>query len=124
MKLLTESLFYGTWKSYKAFQKSGYVINHTRANYLEFDFKEDKQLIICRHSKDKDNILYNASDWSIIFKDKRHYLCIDGKSLKYEVITINHAALVLMETETFEKFFCAPLQTWKHYIEDKVPSAL
>jgi hypothetical protein len=124
LKQLTESLFYGVWKSYKAFQKSGNVANHTKANYLEFNFKADKQLLISRCSKGKDVLLNNTKDWAIIFKDNRHYLSIDGKVLMYEVITINHTTLVLMQRDTYEKFFCARPQTWEHYIESKMPSAL
>jgi hypothetical protein len=116
LEKLTESLFYGTWRSYKAFLQSGNIINHTKENYQEFTFTQEKQLTITAYDNGQRKMLDHAEDWMILFKDKRHYLSIDGKRLAYEVITINHTALVLLHIQSRIKFFCALPETWDHYV--------
>jgi len=116
MQQLTESLFCGTWRSYKAFQKSGDVKNHTKDKYQEFNFGEEKHLTISVYNNGSGNKQEETKDWSIIFKDKRHYLCINSKRPEFEVITINHVTFVLMNTKTNEKVFFARPQTWETYI--------
>ena len=124
MKELTESLFFGTWRSYKAFLNSGNVKNHTKDTYLEFVFNDDRQLSISSHEHGKMKKLYDTKDWKVFFKDKRHYLSIGGKGEEYEIITINHVALVLMDTQTMEKYFCARLPTWETYVKSPAATVL
>ena len=121
MQQLMESLFYGTWRSYKAFLNSEDVKNHTKDKYLEFSFSEDRQLTINYYDNGKSKKLSETKDWTVIFKDKRHYLNLNGKGLEYEVITINHVAFVVMDTQTLEKLFCARPQTWETYINNPAP---
>jgi hypothetical protein len=117
LQQLIESLFCGTWRSYKAFSRSGEVENHSTGKYLEFDFGEGKQLTISAYVNGDGKKLEETRDWTVLFQNKRHYICINGKSPKYEVITINHVAFVLMDTKTNKKFFCARPLTWATFIK-------
>jgi hypothetical protein len=117
MQQLTESLFRGTWRSYKAFLHTGEVKNHSKDKYLEFKFGEAKHLSITAYDNGKGKKPEETKDWNIILKDKRHYLTINDKGPVYEVITINHVALVLMDTNTNEKLFFAQPETWEHYVK-------
>ena len=63
-------------------------------------------------------------DWSLDFKEKRYYLSVTGKSLEYEVISINHTAFVIRATQTLDKYFSARLKTWEIYIKPAEPYTL
>ncbi|MBD0288182.1 MAG: hypothetical protein ICV79_22565 [Flavisolibacter sp.] len=117
MKQLTEKLFQGIWRSYKVFQRTGDVKLHSKELYQEFNFNTERWLSITSYHNKNAESRAHTNDWNITFKDKRHYLNVEGKYLKYEVITINHIALVLMDTSTNEKFFFARPQTWENYID-------
>jgi hypothetical protein len=124
MQQLTESLFCGTWRSYKTFQKSGDVKNHTKDKYQEFDFGEEKHLTISLYENGSGKKQEETKDWTVTFKNKHHYLTINGKGLPYEIITINHVAFVLMDTKTNEKVFFARPETWETYINTPASAAL
>jgi hypothetical protein len=120
---LTKGLFLGAWKSYKIFLHSGEIKNHSKDKYLEFIFTDEEHLTIRAYENGRWKLLNENTDWNVIFKDKRHYLNINVRPV-YEVITINHVALVLMEIQSLEKFFCARPQTWERYIHSPAASVL
>jgi hypothetical protein len=64
---------------------------------LEFDLREDKQLSICAYDNGIGKEPEKTQDWTVNFKDRRHYLSINDNGLEYEVITINHVALVFLD---------------------------
>jgi len=123
MQQLTENLFCGTWRSYKAFLHTGEVKNHSKDKYLEFAFGEEKRLTISVHDNGTGKKREETKDWTVLLKDKRNYLSIKSKELAYEVITINHVALVLMDTNTNEKVFFARPETWETYVKTPASSA-
>ena len=124
MQQLPEGLFYGTWRSYKSFLHTGEVKNHSKDNYLEFVFADDRKLAISNYDNGKSKKLDETTDWSLVFKEKRYYLSVNGKGLEYEIITINHVAFVVQDTQTLDKYFCARVKTWETYIKKTEPYTL
>jgi hypothetical protein len=124
MKELTESLFKGTWKSYKAFRRSGEVKQHSSVYYYDYNCDDTKLLTIFLHNNGSSKKLAETKNWAINFNDKRHYLAIKDMDLNFEVITINHVAMVLMDLATDEKLFFARPATWEKYIKSNTPVTL
>ena len=106
------------------FLHTGEVKNHSKDKYLEFVFADDRKLAISYHDNGKNKKLDETKDWSLVFKEKRYYLSVAGKGLEYEVITINHTAFVVRDTQTLDKYFCARLKTWETYIKTTEPYTL
>lgn len=64
------------------------------------------------------NSLTENSPYSIIFKDKKHLLMINNGEQLMEIITINHFALVLLDTVSNEKYFLAPADEWERKVKE------
>ena len=118
MNLLTEKLFTGTWRSYKAFLKSGSVRLYNLQSFIEMDFKEDNVLTIVQYTDAKAKRIIKTDNWTTEFSNKRHFLIIQQGVLSYEVITINHTALVLLDNNSNEKLFFAKLPYWETIIRN------
>jgi hypothetical protein len=116
MKELTQGLFIGKWKSFKTFRKSGEVKQHSLDYHQEFSFEDCNLLSIVHRINGTTRRIADAQNWTISFKDKRHYLESKDLDLKFEVITINHVALVLQDLSTNDKLFFARPETWEQYV--------
>lgn len=124
MQELTQGLFIGKWKSFKTFRKSGEIKQHSTNYHQEFSF-EDCNLLTIVHKRDgSTRKIADAQNWTISFKDRRHYLESEEIDLKFEVITINHTALVLQDLSTNDKLFFARPETWERYINSPLTSSL
>ena len=117
MQTLVEQPFVGCWKSYKTFKHSGAIQLYTEELFKEFTFGDDRQLSIqtCKGIRRNTEVL--TDNWSIEFSNKRHYLSIRSLKKQYEVITVNHTVLVLLDTDSNDKTFYAKDCFWKSYLK-------
>ena len=122
MNALAKEVFLGTWKSFKTFRKAGEVRQHNSNAHQEFIFEDADQLTIVYKKNGVAKKIADKNSWAITFKDKRHYLESKELNLKFEVITVNHTALVLQDATTNDKHFFARPEVWEHYMH--APSAL
>src|SRR4051812_34176209 len=97
MQQLVEKVFEGRWKSFKVFRHSGEVKMHGPQRYTEFEFSEDRRLLIRNFQDRQMDVLAQTSKWSVEFKNKKHFLSVKDAGLNFEVITINHTVMVLQE---------------------------
>jgi hypothetical protein len=117
MNELAKASFIGKWKSFKTFRKTGEVKQHSPQVYLEFVFEEADELTILHVKNGATNRIADKMAWAVTFKDKRHYIECKHLDLLYEVITVNHTALVLQDTATNDKHFFTRSENWEHFIK-------
>ncbi|HVG41253.1 MAG TPA: hypothetical protein VM888_06550 [Chitinophagaceae bacterium] len=116
MQQIIESILDGIWRSFKTFRRNGEVKLHSLNTYFEYQFEECKILTITHHNNNTNKRIAKSTDWEICLDNKRHYLTIKDNHLKYEIVTINHEVLVLMDPTSSEKTFYARPNTWEHYL--------
>lgn len=118
MNELVRSAFTGNWKSYKHFKKGGTIKLDSTQEYNEFDFTKEHILTIKQHHKNGIERVVKTDDWSIELKGHKHFLVIQKPALSYEVVTLNHTDMVLLEEKTADKIFYAFAPFW----EDRLKS--
>jgi hypothetical protein len=117
MEMLAEKVLTGKWRSYKIFKRSGGIQLHTERQFQEFDFMCDRVLSIKRHEGNSMQTLAQTDQWCLSFEKKKHFLSIPAPKLLYEIITVNHTVLVLLEITSGEKIFFAKDHHWKEYLK-------
>ena len=124
MQVLAQGLFLGTWKSFKTFRKSGEVKQHSNDYHQVLDFEDCNLLTFVFKRDGTSRKIADSQNWTLTFKDKRHYLESEEIALKFEVITINHEALVLQDIASNDKLFFARPETWERFINTPLTSRL
>lgn len=116
MQQLAEHVLMAKWKSFKAFQHSGEIQLHSASLFREYHFAEDHILTIkvCKGATVK--LLLRTIEWMLEFSNKKHYLKIPSYKLTYEIITVNHTVLVLLDAASGEKTFFAKEASWQGYL--------
>ena len=118
MQTLVETVFTGKWRSFKSFKRSGEIRLNTEKKFKEFEFSPDRELVIKAVDETTTKKLAGTDQWSVLFKNKRHYLNVDFPKLLYEVITVNHTVMVLADTASEEKIFFARDIYWNEYLKN------
>ena len=117
MEVLAEQVFTGKWRSFKIFKRLGDILLHSEKRFREFNFMCDRGLIIKEFEGAREQMLVNTDKWSISFQKKKHFLNILIPKIVFEVITVNHTVLVLLDVEQGDKIFLAREQQWLHYLK-------
>lgn len=117
MKTLAEQVFVGTWRSYKTFKRLGHIKLDTETNFQEFDFSADRTLTIKTYSGAGTSTTAQTNQWTISLLRGKHYLNILVPKMNFEVITVNHTVLVLLDVVSSEKTFFARNHHWAEYIK-------
>ncbi len=107
----------GTWRSFKIFKNSGDIRLHNEMRFQEFQFTQERLLIITLFQSEKKNLLARTNQWNITLKNKKHFLDIGNPKMQYEVVTVNHTILVLSDISAQEKTFFARENVWSEYIK-------
>jgi hypothetical protein len=123
MEQLLEKLYKGTFRSYKVFRPSGDMKLHSMSSFKELDINDNKVLTISVYNNNDIKTLLRTTDWEITLKNRRHFLFIDKRDV-LEVISINHAGMVLVDLTTEEKTFYARLIHWENLVRNGLTSAL
>lgn len=84
---------------------------------MEFLFGEDRTLNISLHEGGSVKNIVQTNNWTISFDNRRHLLTIQSPQLHYEIITINHTVMVLLDIISGEKIFFVREQLWKEYLK-------
>ena len=124
MKSLAEGLFTGKWKSFKTFMHSGSVKLSSASLFKEFDFSDDHILTISNRNAHRTENIVQTEAWVLEFQNKRYYLKVPSCKLMYEVVTINHTVLVLMDNTSMEKTFFAKEQHWQNFLQSNKQAVL
>ena len=119
VKELTEGVFQSIWKSYKTFVASGKVIQHTATDYTELKVDEDNTLLLTAYCKNRPARINRAESWEITVEKQKQILQIQfAKSQqRFEVITVNHTDMVLIDLQSQDKLFFAKSDAWESLIE-------
>ncbi|RYZ28531.1 MAG: hypothetical protein EOO10_09225, partial [Chitinophagaceae bacterium] len=117
METLAEQLFFGIWRSYKTFKRLGNICLDTETSFQEFTFSTDRMLTIKFYEKGSIRTIVATDQWVISLQKGRHFLAIVAPKMNFEVITVNHTVLVLVDTISSEKTFFARNHHWVEYIK-------
>jgi len=112
MQALAEIAFFGTWRSFKVFKRTGAITLYTDKWFKEFQFMAGRLLIIKTYDQANIKKIADTDQWSFNLKDKKHYLNIVVPKLNYEVVTVNHTVMVLADTVSEDKIFFAKENYW------------
>ena len=119
MRILNKTNFYGNWRSVKVFMPSGNV-KYSDANlFLEFEFNTERVFTIKNCADGLVDIIANEESWGLVIKRGKYYLRIPPLELSYEVITIDHNVMVLLDTSSQDKLFFAEVSAWRSYLQPK-----
>jgi hypothetical protein len=69
------------------------------------------------YKKDLIETILKTNDWLLDFSNKRHYLKVPQVRLVFEIITVNHAVMVLMDNTSLDKIFFAKEECWGNYLQ-------
>src|SRR5947209_1223638 len=97
MQKLEEKLLVTNWKSYKVFKQSGAIKLHSTSVYKELDFCDDGTLTLKECKAGRIEYVFTTRQWALDFTNKKHYLKIPEKKWTFEIITVNHTVMVLLE---------------------------
>jgi hypothetical protein len=117
MQKLEERVLMASWKSYKVFQPSGAIKRHNPSHYQEFHFSGDGALTIKEYKKGLAENVFTTRQWVLDFRDKKHFLKIPQKKVTFEIITVNHTVMVLLENPSGEKIFFCKEDYWTDYLD-------
>ena len=84
---------------------------------MQFVFSEEHRLTINRYTKGKLEKILKTDNWKVVLKGSRHFLLIENPVMSYEVVTINHTVMVLVEDKTMDKVFCAYEPFWEDHLK-------
>lgn len=116
MNAVAESVLLDNWKSYKVFLPKGRMKLHNQSEFTQFLFSPGEKLTIRRHKSGGSETLAANEAWMLELHEGRHYLVLQDKALKYEIITVNHTVLVVRDEATDEKTFFARDRCWDDYL--------
>jgi hypothetical protein len=117
MTTLKEKVLTGKWKSFKVFKRLGQILLHNKSSFREFEFTYDRKLTITNHEANKIQKELQTDQWTVTFDKKKHFLSIPSYKVLYEIITVNHTVMVLLEIASGEKIFFAKDQHWEVYLK-------
>ena len=117
MQNLAEKVLIGQWRSFKAFKRTGEVKLFNNKTFKEVEINNDRTLRIKTHKEQTVKQEAQTNKWGVVFKDKRFYLEVPDYSLAYEIITVNHTVLVLLDLYTKDKVFFAKDSHWESFLE-------
>jgi hypothetical protein len=117
MQALAEIPFIGVWRSFKVFKRTGAITLFTDKCFKEFKFMPGKLLIIKTYDQTNIKKIADTDQWSFSLKDKKHYLNIVVPKLNYEVVTVNHTVMVLVDTVSEDKIFFAKENYWLEHLK-------
>jgi hypothetical protein len=117
MNLLAKTVFTGKWKSFKLFKQKGDIRFNNEHHYKEFEFAPDGFLTIKRYKGSAIEKISHTNQWSLELKDKKHFLRMPMQQQLYEVITVNHTVLVLLDIATTDKIFLAREAHWNAFLK-------
>lgn len=112
MNLFAETVLLDDWKSFKVFLPKGRVKLHNRTEFTQFLFSPGEKLTIRFYSRSGQDTLVADEPWALELHKGRHYLYLPKKRLRYEIITVNHAVLVVRDEATDEKIFLTRDKFW------------
>lgn len=117
MQVLAEAVFTGRWRSFKLFKRSGDIRLHSTRHYREFIFDNKRELTITSYDGDQIEAVVQTNQWTIAFKEKRHYLTVANPRIVYEIITVNHTVMVLADPVSSEKIFFSKNEFWQGHLK-------
>jgi hypothetical protein len=117
MQKLEEKVLMARWKSYKIFKHSGEIRLHNNSLFKEFYFSDDRTLVVKEYEKNKAETILQTNEWTLDFSNKKHYLFIPQKQLSFEIITVNHTVLVLLDTVSWDKIFLTREDCWTDFLQ-------
>lgn len=117
MKQMIEVHCKGAFRSYKIFRRSGEVVLHTVQKFQEWNFQEDRVLIVTLHQEQRKKTICETDQWTFEFQNRRHYIQINYPSLRYEILSVNHTGLVLADGDSGDKTFFARPAVWESLIK-------
>jgi hypothetical protein len=117
MQKLVEQVLTATWKSYKTFKHSGQVRLHTPQNFKEIQFAHTGGFSLKDYRGGKAETLLQTEQWTLEFKKRSHYVVLPQQKLTYEIITVNHTVLVLLDNTWWEKIFFAKEDFWRDHLQ-------
>ena len=113
MDELTKTVFTGNWKSFKIFKQGGGIKLDSRETYQEFNFTPEHLLTIRHYKVGSMEKITHTDNWAVEVRGSRHYLHIAQPKITYEVVTINHTVMVLVEEGSSNKIFFAAAHLWQ-----------
>ena len=116
MELLAEKILTGKWRSFKVFKRLGDIVLHSEKRFREFDFLSDRTLVIKSWEVNKTELLARTDSWNISFQKGKYFLNILIPKMVFEIITVNHTVLVLLDLASVEKTFFAREKHWPEYL--------
>lgn len=117
MQKLEEQVLLARWKSYKTFKHSGEIRLHTSSFYREFCFTVDRMFTVKAYKGGKPETHLQTDQWMLEFNNSRHYLAVPREKLTFEIITVNHTVLVLLDMVSWDKTFFTKEALWPNYLQ-------
>ena len=117
MEALAEKVFFGQWRSYKIFKRLGNIHLNSETEFQEFHFSPDRNLTISMVEGAKTKKITQTDKWTVTFQKSKHFLNIAAPKMSFEVITVNHTVLVLLDIASGEKTFLAKDHHWQEYLK-------
>jgi hypothetical protein len=124
MQKLEEKILQARWKSYKVFRHSGEIRLHTSSSHREFHFSDDRTLSIKECKKGEAEKVVETDQWILDFNNRKHYLKIPQNKMIFEIITVNHTVLVLLDNSSWEKIFLTREECWQDFLQSNSEMAL
>jgi hypothetical protein len=121
MNQLIEEQCKGALRSYKTFFASGHVRLHTVQDFVEWHFNDSRVLTISTYKHQQRNIEVETDQWTIEFRNRRHYIQIAQPALQYEILSLNHTGMVLEDSTRSQKQFFARLPAWESLVSNSLP---
>jgi hypothetical protein len=113
MKDLIENPFIARWRSYKEFISNGVVKLHSSDFFQEISIDTNRLLTLTLYKNNRAQQLIETDGWVIELLKNKHYLKCTDKFYHYEVISVNHFAMVLLDLSTQNKLFFAKDEAWQ-----------
>ncbi|MDB5246472.1 MAG: hypothetical protein JWQ40_866 [Segetibacter sp.] len=117
MDQLVEKCFIGKWRSFKIFKNSGRVHFNNSHNFIQLVFNPDRVLTIKSYSEGLTKNIAETDRWTIVFDNKRHYIDSKTGKFRYEVITVNHTVMVLLDVASSDKIFFTKDEHWQNFLQ-------
>ena len=64
--------------------------------------------------------MFTTRQWALEFDNRKHYLKIPEKKWTFEIITVNHTVMVLLENASGEKTFFSKENYWKSHLDSNM----
>jgi hypothetical protein len=86
-------------------------------SFTEFDISNNGLLTIRNYREEVGTTLAQTDQWVIELIDRKHYLKIPLYNFLYEIITINHTVLVMLDNNSHDKIFLIKEIHWSSVLQ-------